>query len=55
MKELVSELEKDVRLLESWIKNTEHGGWSTQNLSSMKDRLNELKAFLYDFNRYNTI
>ena len=45
---LVNELEKEVRLLESWIKTTKNGGWSTQNLEGMKKRVLELKGILYD-------
>lgn len=55
MRELVAQLEKEVKLLESWIKSTKSGGWSTQNLSSMEERLLEIKGFLYNFHKYNTI
>jgi hypothetical protein len=47
-KKLKAELEKDLGLLNSWISNTEGGGWSTQNLDSMKKRRDEIKTILYD-------
>lgn len=46
----MNELKKEVKLLDSWINEIEHGGWSSQNLDAMKKRRNELKAFLYDIN-----
>ncbi len=45
---LILELGKEVRLLESWIKTTKSGGWSSQNLEAMEKRVLELKGILYD-------
>lgn len=45
---LIAELEKEINLLESWIKNTKSGGWSSQNLDAMEKRVLELKGVLYD-------
>jgi hypothetical protein len=45
---LIAELRKDLSLLNQWISNTETGGWSTQNLQSMKQRRDEIKAVLFD-------
>lgn len=53
MNPLLDEIKKEIGLLESWIKTTETGGWSTQNLQSMKKRVAELKAIVYDYeNQY---
>ena len=52
-KKLIAELEKEVRLLETWIKFTKNGGWSIQNLDAMEKRVLELKGILFDCNRYN--
>jgi protein associated with RNAse G/E len=49
MKEkLIAEIRKEVNLLESWIKTTKYGGWSTQLIEPMQNRLSELKSLLYD-------
>ena len=45
---LLAALRKDLSLLNQWISETENGGWSTQNLQSMKQRRDELKILLYD-------
>jgi hypothetical protein len=45
---LIAELRKDLSLLNQWITNTEGGGWSTQNLDSMKKRRDEIKTVLFD-------
>ena len=45
---LITELRKDLSLLNKWIANTEYGGWSTQNLDDMKKRRDEIKAVLFD-------
>ena len=47
---LVTELKKEVSLLESWIKTTKYGGWSTHLVQPMQDRVTELKSLLYDIN-----
>lgn len=51
---LIIEIRKEVNLLDSWIRNVETGGWSTQNLEAMKKRRNELKAVLYDVDNQPT-
>jgi len=48
-----AELNKEVQLLESWIKSTKSGGWSPNNLDAMEKRVLELKGILYDANRNN--
>lgn len=49
MKEkMIAELKKEVQLLESWIRTTKYGGWSTQILEPMENRVTELKSLLYD-------
>ena len=45
---LLAELRKDLSYLNQWISSTETGGWSTQNLESMKKRRDEIKAVLFD-------
>lgn len=45
---LIAEIQKEINLLDQWIKTTERGGWSTHNLESMKKRQNELKVVLFD-------
>ena len=51
---LIAELRKDLSLLNKWISNTEHGGWSTQNLEDMKKRRDEIKAVLFDVSEHKS-
>lgn len=48
MEQLKEELRKEISLLESWIRLTNHGGWSTHLNTPMQNRINELKVLLYD-------
>ena len=48
IEKLTAELRKEVNLLESWMKTTEYGGWSTHLQEPMKKRVTELKTLLYD-------
>jgi hypothetical protein len=48
IEKLKTELRKEVNLLESWIKTTKYGGWSTQLVGPMEKRVTELKTLLYD-------
>ena len=49
MEKLAIEIQKEIHCLDTWISSIENGGWSTQNLESMKKRRIELKAVLYDY------
>lgn len=39
-------LEETAREIDKWIVETEHGGWSTQNLDAMKQRSLKLWALI---------
>ncbi len=49
MEKLINELKKEINLLESWVKSTEGGGWSTHLVEPMKKRVSELKGIVYDY------
>ena len=45
---IILELKIEVKLLESWIKTTKAGGWSTHLVEPMEKRVLQLKSLLYD-------
>jgi hypothetical protein len=48
-KKFIEQIKTEIILLESWIRTSENGGWSSYLVAPMKERVMELKAFLYDF------
>lgn len=47
--QLVEEIKKEIKLLESWIKTSNSGGWSTYLNEPMQKRVTELKSLIYDY------
>lgn len=45
---MLSEIKKDIQLLEGWVKENRSGGWSTNLEAPMKKRIAELKSLVYD-------
>ena len=55
MEKLITELNKEITLLESWIRTTEYGGWSTHLVEPMRKRVAELKSIVYDYQNKPTV
>lgn len=48
---LIRETKKEIELLESWIRESLSGGWSTHLVEPMRKRVGELKSLIYDITK----
>jgi len=42
-------IEEEIKLLKSWVNDTNEGGWSTHLVAPMQRRIVQLKVHLFDY------